>query len=98
MNKQRRKELQEIYNDMLDLERLVTAANDLAWGMYKKLSLVIEAEETYADNMPANMQYSQKYKRAIDVCYQLERLQREIAEVGDYDSIEHGVCVISDCM
>ena len=98
MNKQRRKQLQEIYNDMLNLERLVTDANDLSLEMYTKLSLVIDEESTYADKMPLNLQYGEKHDRAIEVCGHLKTLRKEILEVNDYDPIDHGVCVISDCM
>lgn len=40
-----------------------------------------EAEQEYADNMPENMQGSEKYERAEEVSMELDQIQSEIDDI-----------------
>ena len=58
MNKQRRKELQKIYE-------LINEAKD-------RLEMVKDEEEEYKDNMPENLQGSERYERAEEIVNDLD--------------------------
>lgn len=54
MNRQRRKALQEIRDKIVDLK--------------DSLEMVMGEEEEYRDNMPENLQGSEKYERTSEIC------------------------------
>lgn len=58
MNKQRRKTLNEIYDKLAELKDL--------------LEEVQQEEEEYRDNMPENLQSSERYEKAETACENLE--------------------------
>ena len=67
MNKERRKGLQAIHEKITDLR--------------DELELLMGEEEDYRDNMPENLQGSEKYDRANDVCEMLD------AAVSDLETV-----------
>lgn len=58
MNKQRRKTLQELYD-------IIVEAKD-------NLEMVMGEEEEYRDNMPENLQGSERYEKASEACDNLD--------------------------
>lgn len=58
MNKQRRKSLEDIHNQLTDLREL--------------LDEIREEEEFYRDNIPENLQYSERYEAADNAVSNLE--------------------------
>lgn len=70
MNKVRRKELQEIYDIILEVkERLETAHDE---------------EEEYKDNIPENLQGSERYERAEAAVDALDSAVSSLEEALDY--------------
>ena len=67
MNAQRRKELDQIWE-------LVAEARD-------RLESVKDDEEDYKDNIPENLQGSERYERAEEVVYNLENALDELNSV-----------------
>lgn len=75
MNKERRKSLREIQSK---LERLG-----------QDLEVLKEEEEEYRDNMPENLQESDRYQRADEVC---DLLQEALESMDNaYQQIEEAV-------
>lgn len=75
MNKERRKSLREIQSK---LERLG-----------EDLEALKEEEEEYRDNMPENLQESERYQRADEVC---DLLQEALESMDNaYQQIEEAV-------
>ena len=75
MNKERRKSLREIQSK---LERLG-----------EDLEALKEEEEEYGDNMPENLQESERYQRADEVC---DLLQEALENLDNaYQQIEEAV-------
>lgn len=75
MNKERRKSLREIQSK---LERLG-----------QDLEALKEEEEEYRDNMPENLQESERYQRADEVC---DLLQEALESMDNaYQQIEEAV-------
>lgn len=75
MNKERRKSLREIQSK---LERLG-----------EDLEALKEEEEEYRDNMPENLQESERYQRADEVC---DLLQEALENLDNaYQQIEEAV-------
>ncbi len=70
MNKMRRKTLQEIYD-------IVADARD-------NLEMVMQEEEEYRDNMPENLQGSERYEKAEEACDNLDSAIRSLDEVLEY--------------
>lgn len=64
MNKPRRKELQAIYD-------LISEAKE-------RLEAVRDEEEEYKDNMPENLQCSEKYERAEEIVDNLDEAIDEL--------------------
>lgn len=75
MNKERRKSLREIQSK---LERLG-----------EDLEALKEEEEEYRDNMPENLQESDRYQRADEVCDLLQEALESLD--GAYQNIEEAV-------
>lgn len=71
MNSPRRKELQRIIDDLTVLKA--------------DLEAVMEEEEEYRDNMPENLQGSERYEKADEACDNLS---------DAIDSIEDAICGI----
>ena len=69
MNKQRRAELEKI--------------KDLASDMHYRLVVVKNEEEEYRDNMPENLQNSEKYERADEIVSELEEALDQLEEIID---------------
>ncbi len=67
MNKPRRQEIQAIYD-------LIAEARD-------RLEMVKNEEEDYKENMPENLQSSERYERAEEVVEELEEC------LDDFDTI-----------
>lgn len=75
MNKERRKSLREIQSE---LERLG-----------QDLEALKDEEEEYRDNMPENLQESERYQRADEVC---DLLQEALESMDNaYQQIEEAV-------
>ena len=75
MNKERRKSLREIQSE---LDRLG-----------QDLEALKEEEEEYRDNMPENLQESERYQRADEVC---DLLQEALENLDNaYQQIEEAV-------
>lgn len=70
MNKQRRKTLQELYD-------IIVEAKD-------NLDEVRDEEECYKDNMPENLQNSERYERACETVEALESALSSLEEALDY--------------
>lgn len=70
MNKQRRKTLNQIYDKLAELRDL--------------LEEVKEEEEEYRDNMPENLQNSERYEIAENACDNLDSAVCSLEEVLDY--------------
>lgn len=70
MNKQRRKTLTDIYDQIAELRDL--------------LEEVKEEEEEYCDNMPENLQNSERYEVAVEACDNLDSALSSIEEALDY--------------
>ena len=70
MNKARRKTLQELYD-------IITEAKD-------KLDAVRDEEEEYKDNIPENLQCSERYERAEAAVDALESAVSSLEEALDY--------------
>ncbi len=66
MNKQRRKTLRELYD-------IIAEAKD-------NLEMVMEEEEEYRDNIPENLQGSERYEKAEEAVYNLEEAISNIEE------------------
>lgn len=71
MNSPRRKELQRIIDDLTVLKA--------------DLEALMEEEEEYRDNMPENLQGSERYEKADEACDNLS---------DAIDSIEDAICGI----
>lgn len=69
MNKIRRKALNEIYDKLAELRDL--------------LEEVKGEEEDYRDNIPENLQSSERYEKADDACGQLEEAFEQLEYVLD---------------
>lgn len=71
MNKARRKQLEEI------IERIQ--------GISEDLESIMSDEEEYRDNMPENLQWSERYEIAYNACYAmqdaLDNLEEAISNV-----------------
>lgn len=67
MNKERRKRINSVINKIEDIK--------------EELSMILEEEEMYRDNMPENFQSSEKYERADQACDNLQE------STDDLDSI-----------
>lgn len=70
MNKQRRKTINEIYEKIADLRNL--------------LEEVKGEEEEYRDNMPENLQNSERYYVAEEACDNLDSAISSLEEALDY--------------
>ncbi len=70
MNKVRRKTLNEIYDKLANLRDL--------------LDEVKGEEEEYRDNMPENLQNSERYYTAEDACDNLDNAISSLEEALDY--------------
>jgi RNA polymerase-binding transcription factor DksA len=66
MNKIRRKTLQELFD-------IITEAKD-------NLEIVMDEEEEYKDNMPENLQCSERYEKAQEACDNLYEAISNIEE------------------
>ena len=65
MNRIRRKEIQEIIVRVENLVRILDDVNE-------QVDSVKAAEEESRDNIPENLQYSERYERADSVCDALD--------------------------
>lgn len=72
MNRSRRKNLQSILDKLEDLK--------------SDLELIQEEEDEYRDNIPENMQESERYEKADEACANLETAISDLEEV--MESIE----------
>lgn len=70
MNKVRRKELQELYD-------IISEAKD-------RLEMLHDEEEEYKDNMPENLQSSERYEKAEATVDALDSAVSSLEEVLDY--------------
>lgn len=70
MNKVRRKELQELYD-------IISEAKD-------RLEMLHDEEEEYKDNMPENLQSSERYERAEAAADALDSAVSSLEEALDY--------------
>lgn len=70
MNKQRRKTINEIYDKLAELRDL--------------LEEVKCEEEDYRDNMPENLQNSERYEIAEEACDNLDSALSSLEEALDY--------------
>lgn len=66
MNKARRKELNEVIKKIEDAKEL--------------LENIMCDEEEYRDNMPENLQSSEKYERADEACYSMQEAIDQLEE------------------
>ena len=70
MNKIRRKTLNEIYDKLAELKDL--------------LEEVMSEEEDYKDNMPENLQNSERYEIAENACDNMDSAISSLEEALDY--------------
>lgn len=70
MNKARRKELQELYD-------IISEAKD-------RLEILHDDEEEYKDNIPENLQSSERYERVAAAVDALDSAVSSLEEVLDY--------------
>lgn len=70
MNKQRRKALNELYDRLTEL--------------YDLLEEIKDEEECYKDNMPENLQNSERYEIAENACDNMDEAIAAISEALDY--------------
>jgi len=66
MNKARRKELQEVIEKINEAKEL--------------LENIMCDEEEYRDNMPENLQSSEKYEKADEACYSMQEAIDQLEE------------------
>lgn len=80
MNKQRRH----------DIDRLISKLQELA-GQFDELSNELETikneEEEYRDNIPENLQQSEKYQTTDDACSALDNAYNSLTDVSFDDII-----------
>ena len=69
MNKQRRKALQIVFDKLREIE--------------EELETLLEQEEEYRDNMPENLQTSEKYEKTEETIYSLEAAIELINNAAD---------------
>lgn len=67
MNNQRRKELDKIYEGFEEMKY--------------KLESILEDEETYRDNIPENLQGSERYETADEACDALSSAVDSVDEI-----------------
>lgn len=72
MNKARRKAINEIYEQITDLREL--------------LEFIKDEEEEYKDNIPENLQGSERYEKSEEACENLDSAICSIEEALDYIS------------
>jgi hypothetical protein len=70
MNKARRKQLSEILDNLNKIK--------------EALEVVLEEEEGYRDNMPENLQGSERYEKSDSVCDDLQLAVENIDDVISY--------------
>ena len=70
MNKPRRKELERIANEITELK--------------DQLEMLQEEEDEYRDNMPENLQGSERYEKAEAACESLYSAVSSLEEAVDY--------------
>ena len=75
MNKQRRSELQTIF--------------DIISNAKENLEILMDEEEEYKDNIPENLQNSSRYKKAEEACDNLYEAISNIEEA--LDNIENAI-------
>lgn len=76
MNNKRRKELDELYEQVEDLKF--------------KLDTIREDEETYKDNIPENLQGSERYETAEEAVEALDNAVDEFDEILQYIDTARG--------
>lgn len=76
MNNKRRKELDELYEQVEDLKF--------------KLDTIREDEETYKDNIPENLQGSERYETAEEAVEALDNAVDEFDEILNYIETARG--------
>lgn len=83
MNKARRKELNNITNTLEDIkDRIESALSDLE-DLKSSLEFVYGDEQDYLDNIPENLQGSERYDVAEEACSNLEDAIASIDSVLD---------------
>ena len=70
MNNKRRKELDEIYDSSEDIKY--------------KLESILADEENYRDNIPENLQGSERYETADEACDALSNAVDSVDEIFEY--------------
>lgn len=70
MNNKRRKELDEIYDSIEDIKY--------------KLESILADEENYRDNIPENLQGSERYETADEACDALSNAVDSVDEIFEY--------------
>lgn len=75
MNNTRRKELQKIYDIITDAK--------------ENLEILMDEEEEYKDNIPENLQYSERYEKAEEACDSLYEAIGNLEEA--LDNIENAM-------
>lgn len=70
MNKQRRKTLNELYEKLAELRDILDEIKD--------------EEEAYRDNIPENLQGSERYEKAEEACDNLDYALSSLEEVLEY--------------
>lgn len=76
MNKQRRKQIREV------MDRLEKLKEDIEL-LTEEIETIHFDEEEYRDNIPENLQNSERYEAADSACSSLEDAESALNEAGD---------------
>jgi prefoldin subunit 5 len=86
VNKVRREQISDIIKRLRDIE---SAATEQLNDIYAEIETVMGEEEEYRDNMPENLQGSDRYSKADEACNYLDEALQDITTA--INELESGI-------